>query len=112
MQAEEDLLYEALQNLFDNAIKYTRPGDRIELRTLQDGSNVIIEVADTGPGIPEDEIQHIGEPFHRGPNAGQTPGSGLGLALAREIVERCGGKIGVRSREGEGSAFTVRLPIS
>jgi len=104
----------ALRNLVDNAVKYTRPGDRIYLRALQDGSTVIIEVGDTGPGIPNREIDRIWEPFHRGESARERriPGADVGLALVREIIERCGGQIGVRSREGEGTAFTVRLPIS
>ena len=112
VQGDEALLYVALQNLLDNAIKYTRPGDRIELRAPQDGGTVIIEVTDTGPGIPEAEISRIWDRLYRSPRTKHIAGSGLGLAIARTIIERHGGQIAVRSREGEGSAFTVRLPVS
>ena len=83
-----DLLILAIHNLLDNAIKFTHPGDTVEMRAFEDDANVVIEVADTGPGIPEGEISHVWEELYRGEGARGVPGSGLGLALSRAIVLR------------------------
>lgn len=106
---DRDLLLLAVYNLIDNALKFTRPGDTVELRASEDGTAVVIEVADTGPGIPEEELPHVWEELYRGGQARGVPGSGLGLALVRAIVERHHGTIAVRSRAGQGTVFTVRL---
>jgi two-component system OmpR family sensor kinase len=111
VMADRDLLYLAVYNLLDNALKFTRPGDTVEVRAFEDGASVVIEVADTGPGIPEDELPHVWEELYRGQGARAAPGSGLGLALVRAIVELHGGQINLRSRAGQGTVFTVRLPI-
>lgn len=109
---DRDLLALALHNLLDNALKFTHPGDTIEVRAMEDGQVVTVQIADTGPGIPEDELPHIFEELYRGQGARGTPGSGLGLTLVRAIVERHGGTVTARSREGEGTVFTLRLPQS
>jgi two-component system OmpR family sensor kinase len=109
---DPDLLFLATHNLLENAVKFTRPGDRVEVRALEDGSTLVIEIADTGPGIPEDELPHVWEELYRGHGARGVPGSGLGLALVRAIIERHGGQVSLRSRAGQGSVFTVRLPIT
>jgi two-component system OmpR family sensor kinase len=70
-----------------------------------------VEVADTGPGIPEPEIAHIWDELYRGEGARGIPGSGLGLALVRAIVERHGGQVSLRSRAGQGTVFSLRLPL-
>lgn len=106
-----DLLFLAMHNLLDNAIQYTRPGDTIEIRAYEDGSTVVLEIADTGPGIPEAEVPHVWEELYRGEGARGTPGSGLGLALVRAIVERHHGQVGLRSRVGQGTVVNIRLPI-
>lgn len=108
---DRDLLILAVHNLLDNAIKFTHPGDTIEMRAFEDSSNIVIEVADTGPGIPEDEIPYVWEELYRGEGARGTQGSGLGLALVKAIVSRHEGQIILRSRPGEGTVFTIRLPI-
>ncbi len=108
---DTDLLLLAVHNLLVNAIKFSRPGDTIELRAFEDGSNVVIEVADTGPGIPEEEQPHVWEELYRGEAGRGVPGSGLGLALVRAIAERHNGKVGLRSRLGQGTVFTLRLPV-
>jgi signal transduction histidine kinase len=95
----------------NNAVKFTQPGDTIEIRAFEDGNQVVIEVADTGPGIPEEEISHVWEELYRGTGARGIQGSGLGLALVRAIVSRHEGDITLRSRPGEGTVFTVRLPV-
>jgi two-component system OmpR family sensor kinase len=105
-----DLLFLATHNLVDNALQYTGPGDTIEVRAYEDGSAVVLEVADTGPGIPEAEVPHVWEELYRGEGARGTPGSGLGLALVRSIVERHRGQVGLRSRVGQGTVVTIRLP--
>jgi two-component system OmpR family sensor kinase len=109
INGDRDLLILAIHNLLDNAIKFTRPGDTIEMRALEDGSGVVLEVADTGPGIPESDQDHVWEELYRGESARGIPGSGLGLALTRAIITRHGGSITLRSRAGEGTVFTVRL---
>lgn len=107
-----DLLFLATYNLLDNALKFTRPGDTVEVRAAEDRAFVIIEVADTGPGIPPDELPQVWEELYRGQGARGIPGSGLGLALARAIVERHGGQVMLRSRTGQGTVVTVRLPVA
>jgi two-component system OmpR family sensor kinase len=106
-----DLLFLGSYNLLDNALKFTRPGDTVEVRAFEDGSFVAIEVADTGPGIPEDEASRVWEELYRGQGARGVPGSGLGLALVRAIVERHGGRVSLRSRAGQGTVVTMRLPV-
>ena len=111
VNGDPDLLFLAVHNLLTNAVKFTQPGDRIEVRALEDGAAVVVEVADTGPGIPEQEIPHVWEELYRGQGARGIPGSGLGLALVRAIADRHGGQVGLRSREGQGTVFTLTLPI-
>jgi signal transduction histidine kinase len=100
-------------NLLSNAIKYSPDGGAIAVTVARDGDGwTRIEVRDEGVGIPTADLRHIFEQFHRGGNvAGRIAGSGIGLAGARHIVELHGGTIQVESREGEGSTFTVRLPL-
>lgn len=107
---DRDLLFLAIYNLVDNAIKFSRPGDAIEIRAFEDGATLIVEVADTGPGIPEIDIPHVWEELYRGQSARSVPGSGLGLALVRAIVEHHQGNVSVRSRSGQGTAVSLRLP--
>jgi two-component system OmpR family sensor kinase len=106
-----DLLFLATYNLLDNALKFTRPGDTVEVRAFEGGTFVVIEVADTGPGIPQDEVPRVWEELYRGQGARGVPGSGLGLALVRAIVERHGGQVTLRSREGQGTVVTMRLSV-
>lgn len=105
-----DLVVQAVHNLLSNAIKFSRPGDRIEVRASDQGDWVAIEVADTGPGIPESERAQLGEELFRGAGAHDIPGSGLGLALVRSIVARHGGQWEVSSQEGVGTTVTLRFP--
>ena len=111
VSGDTDLLLLAIHNLLVNALKFTRPGDTVELRAFEDGSNIVIEVADTGPGIPEAEQAHVWEELYRGEAGRGVPGSGLGLALVRAIAERHNGRVGLRSRVGQGTVFTLRLPV-
>lgn len=106
-----DLLFLALHNLLENAIKFTKAGDTIELRAFEDNAEVVIEVADTGPGIPDEEVDQVWDELYRGQGARGVQGSGLGLALVRAIIQRHGGQVSLRSRSGQGTVFTVRLPV-
>jgi len=113
---DQPRLERVVRNLLDNALKYSPGGGRIAvgLRRIVTprGAWASLTVRDHGLGIPRDEFARIFEPFHRGTNvAGKIQGTGLGLASAREVVKLHGGSIAVRSRQGLGSVFTVRLPI-
>jgi two-component system OmpR family sensor kinase len=107
---DQDLLFQAVHNLLDNALKFTQPDDKIEIRANEDGKNVIIEVANTGPDIPESDIPYIWEELYRSEQASAVPGSGLGLAWVKKIVERHGGQVHLRSQAGQGVAFIIQLP--
>jgi two-component system OmpR family sensor kinase len=111
ISGDRDLLILAVHNLLDNAIKFTGPGNTIEMRAFEDSRHVVVEIADTGPGIPSNEIPLIWDELYRGEAARGIPGSGLGLALVRAIVILHDGTITLRSRPGEGTIFTMRLPI-
>lgn len=108
---DDDLLLLAMHNLVDNALKFSQPGDRIETRAFEDGSAVVVEVADTGPGIPPDELPHVWEELYRGKGARGVQGSGLGMALVKAIIERHGGSVALRSRVNTGTVVTARLPL-
>lgn len=110
VSGDRDLLFLALFNLLDNALKFTKPGDTVEVRAFEDGENVVVEVADTGIGIPAEEVRHVWEELYRGQEAHGVPGSGLGLSLVRAIVERHGGNTELRSKTKHGTVITVRLP--
>jgi len=109
---DRDLLLLAMYNLVNNALKFTSGQEPVEVRALEDGKAVVIEVADSGTGIPPEDLPKIFEELYRGSNARGTEGSGLGLALVSRIVALHGGQIEVRSRQSEprGTVFTVRLP--
>lgn len=115
--ADRGQILQVLTNLLTNAIRYTEPGGRIEVtaegRVAGERPWATVTVSDTGIGIPEEELPHIFERFYRGekPRESQVPGTGLGLPIAKEIVELHGGHIDVRSRVGVGSTFTVWLPL-
>jgi two-component system OmpR family sensor kinase len=111
VRGDWELLSLALLNLVDNAMKYTAPGDRIEVRAREAAGMVVVEVADTGPGIGPDDLGHIWEELYRSPDARTVPGSGLGLALVRAVVERHGGTVDTESRVGHGTVMRVQLPV-
>ena len=108
----EDDLYQIIFNLVENGIKYNTPGGTLTVTLRRDEENAIIEVSDTGMGIPADAVDHIFERFYRVDKARsrQTGGSGLGLAIVRDTVNRNDGEIYVRSTPGTGTTFTVVFP--
>ena len=109
---DRDLLLLAVYNLVENALKFTSGNESVEVRAMEDGRAVVIEVADTGMGIPPEDVASIFEELYRGSNARSTEGSGLGLALVNRIASLHGGGVGVRSSQIEprGTVFTLRLP--
>lgn len=109
---DRDLLFIALHNLVDNAIKFSHSDSTIEIRAFEDGRSVAVEVADMGIGIGEDELPHLGEELYRGSTARSVEGSGLGLALVRAIVARHNGTMTIRSRAGQGTVVTLRFPVT
>jgi two-component system OmpR family sensor kinase len=111
IEGDRDLLFIALQNLVANAIKFSAPGDTVEVRASEDGSWLLLEVADTGAGIPEDEIGEVWDELARGRAARSLPGTGIGLALVRVVVTRHGGQVTIRSRDGQGTVVSIRLPV-
>lgn len=108
---DQDLLLLALHNLLDNALKYTRPGDRIVLRGRIDDDELVIEVEDTGIGIDPAEVPMVWEELYRSRHVRDIPGSGIGLALVKAIIERHGGEASLTSQPGVGTTVTVRLPL-
>ncbi|MDX1658741.1 MAG: HAMP domain-containing sensor histidine kinase [Nitriliruptorales bacterium] len=114
LQADGDKLEQVIANLVSNAVKYTPSGGRVQVTLTAAGDHAELTVSDTGVGIPEHEQQHLFEPFTRlssEPTGGEVS-TGLGLAIVHRIVSAHGGAIEVRSRAGEGSTFTVRLPLA
>ncbi|APA66961.1 MULTISPECIES: sensor histidine kinase [unclassified Janthinobacterium] len=103
-----------LANLLDNAVKFSPPDSVITLQVSRDGGDVLVSVADAGPGIGVEDLPHLFERFYRGAQAraGEAPGFGLGLALSQAIVHAYGGRIEAQNRAGGGALFTMRLPAS
>ncbi|MEK7519575.1 MAG: HAMP domain-containing sensor histidine kinase [Patescibacteria group bacterium] len=103
----------AIENLLDNAIRYTKGGGRITMTLSKKDNKIFFEIEDSGLGIPKEDQKFIFQKFFRSNNARkhQTQGSGLGLYISKSIVERLGGQIGLRSQEGKGSTFWFVLPI-
>ncbi len=109
---DPDRLEAMLDSLIENAVKFTAIGDRIELSARKAGDSVVLEVIDTGEGIPETDLPHIFDWFRSGSTAGERAGSGLGLAIARAAAEARGGTLTVDSRLGYGTTFTASIPAS
>ena len=109
----EDDLYQIIFNLVENGIKYNVPGGSLTITLDRDGENAVVRVSDTGVGIPDDALNHVFERFYRVDKARsrKSGGSGLGLSIVRNMVERNQGSIRVESILGQGSVFTVLFPI-
>lgn len=107
---DERRLQQVLANLVDNAIKYSRPGGRVEITLRSAGAEASLRVCDEGEGIPPEQIEQIWERLYRGDPSRGGPGLGLGLSLVRAIVRAHGGRVGVESEPGRGSCFEVTLP--
>ncbi len=111
--ADPDRLAQAIGNLTSNAIKFTPPGRKVTVSAGMLGGEVWLSVSDDGPGISQDDIDKIFVPFYRGNHGGRIPqGMGLGLGIARELIQAHRGRLEVKSEPGEGSQFTIWLPLS
>jgi signal transduction histidine kinase len=114
IRGDRERLRQVLTNLIENAIKYSRAGDEVDVNVQPENGVVRITVADRGPGIPHDQQGFIFEKFGRVEvrGGGSKPGTGLGLFIARSIAEAHGGTVDVRSRPGEGATFILTLPVT
>ncbi len=109
--ADEGLLHHILGNLLGNAVKYSPPGREVEFAVSRSGQDAQFVVRDRGCGIPQADQPRLFTAFYRGSNVGQTPGSGLGLVITKRCVDLHAGNIRCESVEGEGTTFTVTLPL-
>ena len=111
---ERDRMWEAIYNILDNSIKYTREDGKVTMNITKDENNIIIEITDTGIGIAPDELYKVFDRFYRvdKARARETGGTGLGLSIALTAVELHGGNIQVESEEGVGSTFRIIIPIT
>ena len=110
--ADERWMHQVVTNLLGNALKFTPAGGTVTIRTGQHGADAVLEVADTGIGIPADELPRIFDRFWRGQAAAQTSGSGIGLAIAAELARAHGGTLTADSEPGHGARFTLTLPLA
>lgn len=110
VRADPDRLHQAIANLLANAARYCRPGDRVTVCAHADEASAVVVITDTGPGIPADELPHVFERMWRGRLARSVAGSGIGLAVVRELVTAHGGTVTVDSPPGHGTTVTIRLP--
>lgn len=109
INADAELLSLVWNNLFSNAIKFTEENGNISLLLKSEGNFVIVQVADSGCGIPPEKGKHIFEKFYQGDTSHASQGNGLGLALVKRVIDITGGTISVSSEVGKGSIFTVKL---
>jgi len=109
--ADEARMRQVMLNLLHNAIKFTGPGGKITVTTRREGDSVAVDIADTGRGIAREDLAHVFERFYKGDKARAGEGTGMGLAIAKHIIEAHGGDIRVQSEEGKGSTFSFSLPL-
>lgn len=109
---DPERLRQVVVNLLSNALRHAPVGGRIYVRTATEGAGAVLEVADTGPGIADEDLPHVFERFYRGAGAESTSGSGIGLAVASELVAAQGGTIEAANRPEGGAVFRVRLPAN
>lgn len=112
VQVDQKLMRQIISNLLSNAIKYSPVDKPVYLNLQYTAEAIIVEVRDEGIGIPEADLEHLFEPFHRATNVGAISGTGLGLVIAKEAVELHGGTITVESQVQQGTTCTVRIPFS
>jgi len=112
VETDPTQLHRMLAILLDNALKYSDGETPVDVRLSREDGHAVISVSDEGCGIPEAEIPHIFDRFYRAQGSSRADGTGLGLALAREITDHLGGEIQVQSKPGIGSVFSVTLPVA
>jgi signal transduction histidine kinase len=110
VMADRTRLRQVLMNLLSNAVKYNREGGAVRLRASAQGGEVTLEVCDTGRGMVAEQLAHLFEPFNRLGVPSTIEGTGIGLVIARSLIEGMGGRLSARSEPGSGSCFVVHLP--
>ncbi|MGB7037338.1 MAG: ATP-binding protein, partial [Xanthobacteraceae bacterium] len=113
MIADKRALNQILLNLLSNAIRFTDRGGTVSIRARAEAAHIAFVVEDNGAGISEEDLARVGEPYFQGGNSydRRQGGTGLGLSIVKGLVQLHGGEIAIRSRVGEGTRVTVRLPI-
>jgi two-component system phosphate regulon sensor histidine kinase PhoR len=109
--ADKDRVRQVIANLVHNAIKFTPAGGRITITSRALEGSVVVDIADTGIGIPKEDLPRVFERFYKGDKARAGEGTGMGLAIAKHVIEAHGGNIWVESEEGKGSTFSFSLPL-
>ncbi|WCK52924.1 HAMP domain-containing sensor histidine kinase [Aneurinibacillus sp. Ricciae_BoGa-3] len=114
IEGDRERITQVLINILENARKYTPPGSSVYVRVAKNDNSVVIEIEDTGPGIPESEIAYVTERLYRveKSRSRETGGSGIGLAISKEIIEKHHGTLRINSVEGHGAAFIIQLPVA
>jgi signal transduction histidine kinase len=110
--ADPNKIKQVIINLLSNAIKYNKLGGKITIKSFQNGEYLSFSIADTGPGISTEDMQHLFEKFYRVPGSEKlASGTGLGLSICKKIIDAHQGKIEVESSVGQGTRFIVSLPL-
>ncbi|MGF1471490.1 MAG: ATP-binding protein [Rubrobacteraceae bacterium] len=112
VDTDSDAMLGVVSNLLSNAVDHTLPEQAVRVEIRREGVEAVLSVSDEGTGIPAEDLPRVFERFYRAGDSGGRDGAGLGLAIVKETVEASGGSVGVESVPGQGSSFTVRLPLS
>lgn len=111
IRGNENLLYRAVMNVIENAIRYSKNGQTVEVYVEQQGGEAHVRVKDYGPGIPTQDHQRMFQRFERGTNTGNTQGAGIGLAITQNILALHDGEITIEKSDANGTTFTIALPV-
>ena len=108
---EKDLMYQAWMNIIENSIKFSKQDGQIDIKMKTDEKNIIVEIKDYGIGMEEEKVKKIFDRFYQIDKSHTKPGAGLGMTIAKRIIELSNGKIDVESKLNKGTTFIVTLPI-